>query len=754
MAGSQPPLPLLRHRPSRWVACPVSPWGPTRVVLLVVLAVLGAAPSRVHGDDRIVTLWHAYGGAEADGLNEAVRQFRRLHPDLRVEVVHTAFGAYGSKLEAAIPTGHGPDVFIDAHERLATYRERGLVAAYGPLPLPLRLEFEAQHLAALSSGDQIYGLPLSAKCAALYLNEDLFDGVPETLEEIAALRGTLPAETYPLVFEAESSYYDAAFLHAFGAELIDAEGGFAFRGEAAEDAIGFIADLVATGVVPEEANGDLVKQLFSSGRAAAAISGPWLAPDLPDSLRWRVVPLPRLAAAGGRAMRPYVTIEGAFFAANAREEEGARALMAFLAGPDGARIRALRGRQVVAARSVWEERELAADAFLATFRRASASGTPMSSHPHMKAIFEPATRAIRKVLRGDVPTAVALAEAERRFADATRPLPEERNPAGAMIAIGLILFLLTLTIWRRARDRVFRGEVRASLPAYRYVAHAAVAVLALVIAPLLVGVLTSFFAGRGTDMHYVGVANYVDILTARGGALLDSGSFWMVLVVTVLWTALNLVSHLVLGVLLALVLHRPAMKLKGVYRVLLILPWAVPNYVTALSWKGMFHRQFGAINAILAGFGVEPISFFGSFSTAFAANLITNIWLGFPFMMVVTLGALSAIPRDLYEAAEVDGAGPWQRFWLITWPMLRPMLAPSIAMGAVWTFNMFNVVFLVSGGEPDGATEILVSEAYRWAFTRSSQYGYAAAYAVLIFLILFFGTRLRFRRTDGMGATT
>ena len=104
--------------------------------------------------------------------------------------------------------------------------------------------------------------------------------------------------------------------------------------------------------------------------------------------------------------------------------------------------------------------------------------------------------------------------------------------------------------------------------------------------------------------------------------------------------------------------------------------------------------------------------------------------------MVITLGALTSIPRDIYEAAAVDGANAWQRFRQITLPLLKPVMAPAVAMGAIWTFNMFNVVFLVSGGEPDGTTEILVSEAYRWAFTRGHQYGYAAAYAVLIFGIL------------------
>ena len=185
-----------------------------------------------------------------------------------------------------------------------------------------------------------------------------------------------------------------------------------------------------------------------------------------------------------------------------------------------------------------------------------------------------------------------------------------------------------------------------------------------------------------------------------------------------------------------MLLREPWLRLRGVYRVLLILPWAVPNYITALIWKGMFNRQFGAINGLLEMVGVEPVSWFSKFSTAFTANLVTNTWLGFPFMMVVTLGALQAIPRDLEQAAEVDGASGWQRFRHVTLPLLKPALLPAVVLGSVWTFNMFNIIYLVSAGEPDASTEILISEAYKWAFSRGSRYGYAAAYSVLIFGVL------------------
>jgi arabinogalactan oligomer/maltooligosaccharide transport system permease protein len=115
-------------------------------------------------------------------------------------------------------------------------------------------------------------------------------------------------------------------------------------------------------------------------------------------------------------------------------------------------------------------------------------------------------------------------------------------------------------------------------------------------------------------------------------------------------------------------------------------------------------------------------------------------------MMVVALGALESIPRDLYEAAEVDGASGWQRFRHITLPHLRPALGPAVVLGSIWTFNMFNVIFLVSAGQPGGSTDILVTDAYRWAFERGERYGMAAAYGTIIFGVLLlwtvFGTRI------------
>jgi arabinogalactan oligomer/maltooligosaccharide transport system permease protein len=204
---------------------------------------------------------------------------------------------------------------------------------------------------------------------------------------------------------------------------------------------------------------------------------------------------------------------------------------------------------------------------------------------------------------------------------------------------------------------------------------------------------------------------------------------------TIIWTLVNLLFHLVLGISIALMLNRQIAG-RGIFRALLILPWAMPQYISALTWKGMFNYQYGQVNLLLQKVGIPPIEWFSNETFAFIAPIITNIWLGFPFIMVVTLGGLQSIPRDLYEAADIDGASPVQKFFHVTLPMLKPVLAPAVILGTIWTFNNLNVIWLVTErGLPADKSHILVTYVYKAAFTYY-RYGYAAAFSVFIFLIL------------------
>ncbi len=315
-----------------------------------------------------------------------------------------------------------------------------------------------------------------------------------------------------------------------------------------------------------------------------------------------------------------------------------------------------------------------------------------------------------------------------------------------LAADGLALALL-LVVGLGGANRLGR-TLRRNRQAYLYIAPAMFGMLILVFFPFIYGITLSFTDSNLYNTNqpiseiWVGLRNYGDILGdfsivkhGEGGSVVNYLNFYWTLGFTIVWTVTNVTLGVTSGLILALILNTKALALRPLYRVLLILPWAMPNYITALIWRGMFHRQFGVINHVLQMFGLPALSWFDHPFTSYLTALATNGWLSFPFMMVVSLGALQSIPADIYEAARVDGANRWQAFRAITLPSLRPALVPAVIISVVWTFNMFNIIFLVTAGEPGGATEILVTQAYKFAFERY-RYGYAAAYSTVIFGIL------------------
>jgi arabinogalactan oligomer/maltooligosaccharide transport system permease protein len=231
------------------------------------------------------------------------------------------------------------------------------------------------------------------------------------------------------------------------------------------------------------------------------------------------------------------------------------------------------------------------------------------------------------------------------------------------------------------------------------------------------------------DWRIIGLRQYVKVFSEE--------IFYSVFFKTLIWTFVNVSFHVVIGVFLALILNKKSLKFKPIFRTLLILPWAIPQVITALTWRSMFNFEYGAINIFIAKYlNLSPVEWLLRPFEAFTACIITNVWLGFPFMMVVALGGLQSIPQELYEAAEIDGASAWQKFKNITLPFLRPVMAPAITLGIIWTFNNLNIVWLVSnGGEPGDQTHILVSYVYKAAFNLY-RYGYASALSVVIFFIL------------------
>jgi arabinogalactan oligomer/maltooligosaccharide transport system permease protein len=292
----------------------------------------------------------------------------------------------------------------------------------------------------------------------------------------------------------------------------------------------------------------------------------------------------------------------------------------------------------------------------------------------------------------------------------------------------------------------FFASIKKYKLAYLYITPAFIVMGLVVIYPFFYNLTISF-----SNMNLLNFRDWVIVGFGQYINVFSDPIFYSTLLKTVLWTAVNLFFHVFVGVALALMLNRP-LFLKPLFRVLLILPWAVPQVITALTWRGMFNNEFGAVNLILRSMGLGVVDWLSTPIGAFAACLITNIWLGFPFMMVIALGGLQSIPYELYEAADIDGASKWQRFKHITLPLLKPVMVPAITLGVIWTFNNFNVIWLVSnGGEPSDSTHILVSYVYKAVFT-SYRYGYSAALSMVIFgILLLFGIRF-INRSKGADA--
>lgn len=239
----------------------------------------------------------------------------------------------------------------------------------------------------------------------------------------------------------------------------------------------------------------------------------------------------------------------------------------------------------------------------------------------------------------------------------------------------------------------------------------------------------------------VGVENYTRIFTDQA----FREPFVRIFVWTVVFSALTVFFAAALGMLLAVLFNWDALKFKGVYRIMLFLPYAVPGFISILVFKGLFNNNFGEINLILeALFGIRP-AWFSDPLLAKIMLLIVNVWLGYPYMMVVCMGLIKAIPSDLYEASAVAGAGPLTNFFRITLPLILKPLTPLLISAFAFNFNNFVLIALLTGGRPDfidtsvpaGTTDLLVSYTYRIAFQDSGQqFGLAAAISTVIFAMV------------------
>lgn len=229
----------------------------------------------------------------------------------------------------------------------------------------------------------------------------------------------------------------------------------------------------------------------------------------------------------------------------------------------------------------------------------------------------------------------------------------------------------------------------------------------------------------GAQGPFIGLGNYIELLT-------DDRRFRSVAGNSVVFTLVSVGGKILIGMVMALLLNQ-RLAMREMFRGWLLFPWVAPTFVTALTWRWMYDGTAGVINYVLLQLGLIklPIAWLADPATAMGAVIATNIWRGFPFFGVSLLAAMQAIPHDLYEAADVDGATAWQKFVNVTLPGVRTTLVVTTMLSTIWTFNDFQIVFLMTGGGPAFATHLFATYAYKVGF-EGSRIGYATAISFLL----------------------
>lgn len=319
----------------------------------------------------------------------------------------------------------------------------------------------------------------------------------------------------------------------------------------------------------------------------------------------------------------------------------------------------------------------------------------------------------------------------------------------------------TAALTTKTQSKKRTKDIRKTMLPYMYLVPAFAVMAVITFYPLIYQLIISFtdfqtkdlrFGLASPQLHYIGFKNYIDILT--GGLPVQNFEFFRVLIYNFWWAITNVMVHVPAGVLIAVLLNTQGLWFKKIYRAIYILPVVIPPIVVATVWRNIFDEQYGAMNQFLTA----VVHFFGSASPvhlrwlteytppipwllptgplplAYYAMMIANFWLGWPFMTVVATGALQSVPRDLYEAASIDGATGAQQFWNITVPLIRPAMIPAAVYGFTTSFNLFSFVYFMTQGGPARSTEILVTFAYD--LVRNLRlFGAAAAFSVFIFIV-------------------
>lgn len=679
-------------------------------------------------------------------LAEVIKDFERENPDIEVVSIYRETEELRSAFQSAAMGGSGPEIIFGPSDQVGPFVTMGLLQNLDDVYKQDELE-DFDPLARVKFNDELYMLGNSVgNFLMLIYNKALIKTPPKTLEEFiqVAKENTSPANgkdssaRYGLAFNYTEPFFFVPWVTGFGEHFIKDDNIPNLATTSMIDAFKLMHDFKEVyKIVPLECDYEAANALFKEGRAAMIINGDWSWGDYKAAgVDFGVASFP-LIEKSGKHPAPLVGTTGYSLNKNIHSQAKKDASIKLLRYLTSEEIQMYFTKEISTFPSRYKIREtelVTGNPILNEASKIMKTGQPMPIVPEVRAIWDSLRGLYQSVLAGNMAPEEAASLAQEKAEKQISQMNEILKPDASLnviYALFAVVIIIILFYFAKSLKKIVTDIMERNHFPYVMILPAYLGILSVVLFPFVYNILLSF---SNFSLHtfeswsLIGIHHYIEVLT--------DPKFYEILLKTIIWTLTNVFFHVSIGVILAVIIEQ-VMPKKNIWRTILIIPWAIPQYITALTWRGMFNQEYGPINLFLQEYlQLSPIQWLSQPMTTFAACLLTNVWLGFPFMMIVALGGLQSIPKSIYESAELDGANPLQKFFHITWPMITPVIKPAALLGCIWTFNTLNVIWLVSNsGEPADQTHILVSYVYKAAFNLY-RYGYSAALSVIIFVIL------------------
>ena len=379
-----------------------------------------------------IVVWHAYRGDEKAAFEKVVGMYNAKQKAVAVRTLAVPYDAYADKITASVPRGKGPDVFIFAQDRLGGWVEAGQTIE--PIDFfvdeKVTSQFVPGMMTAMTYRDTVYGLPLNFKSIAMIYNTALVKAPPKTTGElIKVAKGLTNVDSgrFGLAYEYSNFFFHAALMNAFGGQVfapgpkpvIDSPQNV----QAVKTMLKWYRE---DGILPADPSSTLIASLFNDGKAAIVFSGPWFLGEVQDKVKYAIAPLPTMDEAGGKPMRPWLTVEGVYVSAGSQQKEAAYAFAEYLVSPDAALVLALEGGQLPTNKSIYSDPRVAKNATLQGFRKQLDTAVPMPNYAEMTLMWSPVTTAMNKIVKGSATPEVALKEAQAAVTDSIAKLRKGR----------------------------------------------------------------------------------------------------------------------------------------------------------------------------------------------------------------------------------------------------------------------------------------------------------------------------------------